>query len=81
MNPKLADKEYCKNQGIPVIDDYVKMYSDKIEIDLTLKNGIYILLTIFSNLPEYFKVFLEELEMELQRMKMQLREQVVSKLI
>ena len=29
MNPKLADKEYRKNQGIPVIDDYVKMYSDK----------------------------------------------------
>ena len=29
MNPKLADKDYCISKGIPIIEDYVQMYSAK----------------------------------------------------
>ena len=48
MNPKLADKAYCKNQGIPVIDDYVKMYSEKINIDLTEEWDLYSAYNLFK---------------------------------
>ena len=48
MNPKLADKAYCKNQGIPVIDDYVKMYSEKINIDLTEEWNLYSAYNLFK---------------------------------
>ena len=48
MNPKLADKEYCKAQGIPVIDDYVKMYSEKINIDLTEEWDLYSAYNLFK---------------------------------
>ena len=48
MNPKLADKEYCKQQGIPVIDDYVKMYSERINIDLTEEWDLYTAYNLFK---------------------------------
>ena len=48
MNPKLADKEYCKNQGIPIIDDYVKMYSEKINIDLSDEWDLYSAYNLFK---------------------------------
>jgi aminoglycoside phosphotransferase (APT) family kinase protein len=48
MNPKLADKEYCKAQGIPVIDDYVKMYAEKINIDLTEEWDLYSAYNLFK---------------------------------
>ena len=48
MNPKLADKEYCKSQGIPVIEDYVKIYSDKINIDLTEEWDLYTAYNLFK---------------------------------
>jgi|TARA_B100001758_G_C18380946_1_gene597176 aminoglycoside phosphotransferase (APT) family kinase protein len=48
MNAKLADKEYCKAQGIPVIDDYVKMYSEKINIDLTEEWDLYSAYNLFK---------------------------------
>ena len=48
MNPKLADKEYKKQQGIPVIDDYVKMYSERINIDLTEEWDLYTAYNLFK---------------------------------
>ena len=48
MNPKLADREYCKSQGIPVIEDYVKIYSDKINIDLTEEWDLYTAYNLFK---------------------------------
>ena len=44
----MADKEYCKAQGIPVIDDYVKMYSEKINIDLTEEWDLYSAYNLFK---------------------------------
>ena len=48
MNPKLADKDYCKNKGIPIIEDYVQMYSEKIEIDLTEEWDLYSAYNLFK---------------------------------
>ena len=48
MNPKIADKEYCKQQGIPVIDDYVKMYSERTNIDLTEEWDLYTAYNLFK---------------------------------
>ena len=59
MNPKLADKDYCICKGIPIIEDYVQMYSEKIEIDLT-EEWDFILLTIYLNGAASYKAFWEE---------------------
>ena len=29
LNPKMADASYCREKGIPVIEDYVKIYSEE----------------------------------------------------
>jgi len=48
MNPKLADKDYCISKGIPIIEDYVQMYSEKIEIDLTEEWDLYSAYNLFK---------------------------------
>ena len=48
MNPKLADISYCKEKGIPVIDDYVSLYSEQINIDLTEEWDLYTAYNLFK---------------------------------
>jgi aminoglycoside phosphotransferase (APT) family kinase protein len=48
MNPKLADKEYCKEKGIPIIEDYVKLYSEKINVDLSEEWDLYTAYNLFK---------------------------------
>ena len=48
MNPKLADRDYCKSQGIPIIEDYVKIYSEKINIDLSQEWDLYTAYNLFK---------------------------------
>ena len=48
MNPKLADRNYCKSQGIPVIEDYVNIYSEKINIDLSQEWDLYTAYNLFK---------------------------------
>ena len=48
MNPKLADTSYCKEKGIPVIDDYVSLYSEQINIDLTEEWDLYTAYNLFK---------------------------------
>ena len=47
-NPKLADEEYCKQTGIPIIGDYVKMYSEKMNIDLSEEWDLYTAYNLFK---------------------------------
>ena len=48
LNPKLADVGYCREKGVPVIDDYVKIYSDNIGIDLTDEWDLYTAYNLFK---------------------------------
>jgi aminoglycoside phosphotransferase (APT) family kinase protein len=48
MNPKLADEEYCKQTGIPIIGDYVKMYSEKMNINLLDEWDLYTACNLFK---------------------------------
>ena len=48
MNPKLADKAYCQEKGIPVIDEYVNLYSEQINIDLTEEWDLYTAYNLFK---------------------------------
>jgi aminoglycoside phosphotransferase (APT) family kinase protein len=44
----LADASYCREKGIPVIDDYVKIYGDNIGIDLTDEWDLYTAYNLFK---------------------------------
>jgi aminoglycoside phosphotransferase (APT) family kinase protein len=48
LNPKMADASYCKEKGIPIIQDYVKIYSDNIGIDLTEEWDLYTAYNLFK---------------------------------
>jgi len=48
LNPKMADIHYCKEKGIPVIHDYVKMYGDEMGIDLTEEWDLYTAYNLFK---------------------------------
>jgi len=48
LNPKMADASYCKEKGIPVIQDYVKIYSDNIGIDLADEWDLYTAYNLFK---------------------------------
>ncbi|MDG2060783.1 MAG: phosphotransferase family protein [SAR86 cluster bacterium] len=48
LNDKLADSKYCKEKGIPAIQDYVKMYSEKMGIDLSEEWNLYTAYNLFK---------------------------------
>ena len=48
LNAKMADSSYCKEKGIPVIQDYVKMYSDNMGMDLTEEWDLYTAYNLFK---------------------------------
>jgi aminoglycoside phosphotransferase (APT) family kinase protein len=48
LNPKMADASYCREKGIPVIEDYVKIYSENIGIDLMDEWDLYTAYNLFK---------------------------------
>ena len=48
LNPKMADASYCREKGIPVIEDYVKIYSENSGIDLMDEWDLYTAYNLFK---------------------------------
>jgi aminoglycoside phosphotransferase (APT) family kinase protein len=44
----MADSNYCKDKGIPVIQDYVKMYGEKMGINLQEEWDLYTAYNLFK---------------------------------
>ena len=49
QNPNLADKEYCKETGIPTEEEYVVMYCDKTGSDLKEEWELYMAYNLFKS--------------------------------
>jgi len=49
QNPNLADKEYCKEAGIPTEQEYVAMYCDKTGSDLKEEWELYMAYNLFKS--------------------------------